>query len=196
MLSSIHPLGERSKGNRYGVTATAHIVGAVLGGALLGVVAGLVALRLGHALGPRPREAVLLAVVVVAAALELAGRRPPSWRRQVNEVWLTTYRGWVYGGGFGVQLGAALVTIVTSPLTYVMVAAAALVGSFPAAVVVAATFGLARGATILASARVRDQDALVRLHRRLVQLGPPVARGAAVAMVVCAGRLGGVIAAW
>ena len=195
MLSSIHPLGERSKGNRYGVTATAHIVGAALGGALLGVVAGLVALGLGHALGPRPREAVLLAVVVVAAALELAGRRPPSWRRQVNEVWLTTYRGWVYGGGFGVQLGAALVTIVTSPLTYVMVAAAALVGSFPAAVVVAATFGLARGATILASARVRDQDALVRLHRRLVQLGPPVARVASVAMVACAVALVGVLAA-
>jgi len=195
MLSSIHPLGERSKGNRYGVTATAHIVGAALGGALLGVVAGLVALGLGHALGPRPREAVLLAVVVVAAALELAGRRPPSWRRQVNEVWLTTYRGWVYGGGFGVQLGAALVTIVTSPLTYVMVAAAALVGSFPAAVVVAATFGLARGATILASSRVRDQDALVRLHRRLVRLGPPVARVASVAMVACAVALVGVIAA-
>ena len=194
MLSSIHPLGERSKGNRYGVTATAHIVGAALGGALLGVVAGLVALGLGHALGPRPREAVLLAVVVVAAALELAGRRPPSWRRQVNEVWLTTYRGWVYGGGFGVQLGAALVTIVTSPLTYVMVAAAALVGSFPAAVVVAVTFGLARGATILASARVRDQDALVRLHRRLVRLGPPVARVASVAMVACAVALVGVLA--
>lgn len=194
MLSSIHPLGERSKGNRYGVTATAHIVGAALGGALLGVVAGLVALGLGHALGPRPREAVLLAVVVAAAALELVGRRPPSWRRQVNEVWLTTYRGWVYGGGFGVQLGAALVTIVTSPLTYVMVAAAALVGSFPAAVAVAATFGLARGATILASARVRDQDALVRLHRRLVRLGPPVARVASVAMVACAVALVGVLA--
>jgi hypothetical protein len=73
MPSSVHPLGERSKGNRYGVTATAPIVEAALGGAILGVVAGLIALGLGHALGPRPREAVLLAVAVAAAALELAG---------------------------------------------------------------------------------------------------------------------------
>jgi hypothetical protein len=167
----------------------------VAGGALLGVVLGAVAVGLGRALVDHVRMALLLAVLVAAAALELAGRRPPSWRRQVNEDWLTTYRGWVYGSGFGVQLGAAVATIVTSPVTYVMVAAAALVGSFPAALAIAAVFGLARGLTILAAARVRDPDGLVRLHRTLARLGPGVARLASVVLVAGAAAVAGALLA-
>ncbi len=195
MLSSIHPLGERSKGNRFGVTAAAHIVGGALGGALLGLVLGLLAAALGGALGERPRLALLLVVLAVAAALELAGRRPPSWRRQVNEVWLTTYRGWVYGGGFGVQLGAALVTIVTSAVTYVMVVAALATGAFWAALAVATTFGLARGLTILAAAPVRTPDALVRLHQRLSRAARPVTRAASATMALSALVIAGALLA-
>jgi hypothetical protein len=195
MLSSIHPLGERSKGNRFGLTATAHVIGAALGGAALGVLLGALALGLEAVLGGRARLGLLLAVVAVAAVLELARRRPPSWRRQVNEDWLTAYRGWVYGGGFGLQLGAAVVTIVTSPLTYVMVAAALLGGSFVGAVAVATTFGLVRGLTILAAARVRDPDGLVRLHRGLAWAGPRVARASSLAMVACAVGVGGALVA-
>ena len=44
MLSSIHPLGERGKGNRFGLTAGAFVVGSVLGGASTGAVAALVGL--------------------------------------------------------------------------------------------------------------------------------------------------------
>ena len=40
MLSSIHPLGERGKGNRFGLTATAFVVGATLGGATTGAARG------------------------------------------------------------------------------------------------------------------------------------------------------------
>jgi hypothetical protein len=193
MLSSIHPLGERSKGNRFGTTAAAHILGAAIGGALLGVVLGVGATALGAALGERTRLTVLLVVIAVAAALEIAGRRPPSWRRQVNEDWLTTYRGWVYGGGFGVQLGAAVVTIVTSSLTYVMVAAALLVGSFGGAVAIAVTFGVVRGLTILAAARVQDPSRLVDLHRALARLGPSVSRVASTAMVLSILAIGGAL---
>jgi hypothetical protein len=195
MLSSIHPLGERSKGNRFGVTAGAHILGAALGGALLGAVLGALGLGLRAGLGERPRLALVLFAVTVAAGFELAGRRPPSWRRQVNKDWLTTYRGWVYGGGFGVQLGAAVVTIVTSPLTYVMVASALLVGSFAGAVAIAATFGLARGMTILAAARVHDPERLVRLHRTLAGGRAAASRLASVAMVACALAIGGALVA-
>ncbi len=195
MLSSIHPLGERSKGNTFGVTAAAHVMGAALGGALLGVVLGAVAVLVGRLLGDEVRIALLLVVVVVAAVLELTGRRPRSWRRQVNEVWLTTYRGWVYGGGFGLQLGAAVVTIVTSPVTYVMVAAAVLSGSFGAAVAISVTFGLARGLTLLAAARVHAPDDLVTLHRALARNGPRVSRLASSGMLVCAVLLGGALLA-
>jgi hypothetical protein len=185
MLSSIHPLGERSKGNRFGLTAGAHVVGAALGGALLGVVLGALAIGLGAVLGERSRLVLVLVAVVLAAAFELAGRRPPSWRRQVNEVWLTTYRGWVYGGGFGLQLGAAVVTIVTSPLTYTMVASALLVGSFAGALAIATTFGLVRGLTILAAAGVDDPERLVRLHRGIARAAAPASRLASIGMVAC-----------
>jgi hypothetical protein len=194
MLSSIHPLGERSKGNRFGLTASAHILGAALGGALLGVLLGAAAAGIGEVLGERPRLVLALIAVAVAAGFELAGRRPPSWRRQVDEDWLTTYRGWVYGGGYGVQLGAAVVTIVTSPVTYAMVASALLVGSFAGAIAIAAAFGLARGLTILAGARVRDPQALVRLHRGMARAGAPVARAAAAGMAACALLIGGALA--
>ncbi len=193
MLSSIHPFGERSKGNRFGVTATAHVVGAAVGGALLGLVLGAAGVVLAEVVGEPVRLALLLVVVVTAAVLEAVGRRPPTWRRQVNEVWLTTYRGWVYGGGFGLQLGAALATIVTSPLTYVMVASALLVGSVWAGVLIGATFGLARGLTLLAAARVRQPADLVQLHRALARNGPRVSRLGSAALVVCAVVLGGAL---
>ena len=108
-------------------------------------------------------------------------------------MWLTTYRGRVYGGGFGLQLGAALATIVTSPLTYVMVASALLVGSVWAGVLIGATFGLARGLTLLAAARVRQPADLVQLHRALARNGPRVSRLGSAALVVCAVVLGGAL---
>jgi len=40
----------------------------------------------------------------------------PGWpvHRQVDDGWLPRYRGWVYGAGFGLQLGLGVVTIVTT----------------------------------------------------------------------------------
>ena len=58
--------------------------------------------------------------------------RVPGPRRQVNERWLDEYRGWVYGLGFGAQLGLGVTTIVTSAATYVALFAALLSGT-PAA---------------------------------------------------------------
>ena len=39
MLSSITPLGERAKGNSWTLTTSAYVVGSLLGGALLGLLA-------------------------------------------------------------------------------------------------------------------------------------------------------------
>ncbi|HEY1116633.1 MAG TPA: hypothetical protein VGE43_02945, partial [Acidimicrobiales bacterium] len=47
MLSSIHPLGERGKGNRFGITAGAFLVGATLGGAATGAVTALLSIPVG-----------------------------------------------------------------------------------------------------------------------------------------------------
>src|SRR4051812_36831787 len=110
MLTSISPLGERARSHRWGVTATAYVVGSVLGGATTGAVLGLAGSRL-HA-----STTVLLVAAVgclVAAALDVAGR-VPTGHRQVDEDWLVRYRGWVYGLAFGYQLGLGIVTVVTS----------------------------------------------------------------------------------
>src|SRR4249919_1505358 len=114
MLASIHPLGERARGQSFFVTAVAYAFGSVAGAAALG------------------------------ALLERSGRAIPSWHRQVNEDWLTQYRGWVYGLGFGVQLGLGVVTIVTTAAVYLTWVAAFVSGSAAIGAAVGAAFGLAR----------------------------------------------------
>jgi hypothetical protein len=84
----------------------------------------------------------------------------PSWPRQVNEDWLGEYRGWVYGIGFGVQLGLGVVTIVTTASVYVTWTAALLSASAGLGAAVGAAFGLARALPVLAGARVRTPAAI------------------------------------
>src|SRR5690242_14139999 len=104
---SITPLGERGRGMRWGVTATACAIGAVIGGALTGAVAGLAGDALLGGLDSTQALAVLAGACLLglAADLRLFGTRLPTVRRQVDERWLRKYRGWVYGVGFGFQLG-------------------------------------------------------------------------------------------
>jgi len=166
MLSSITPFGERGRHNRYARTAASFVAGAIAGGAALGALAG----ALGSLLPARRAtvDVAIVAVLVLAgAALDgrVGGARLPTIRRQVNEDWLTRYRGWVYGVGFGAQLGFGLVTIVTSAATYVAFALALLTGSLPAGIVIGTTFGAVRGLSLLLGARVHSPDELRRFHR-------------------------------
>ena len=64
---------------------------------------------------------MLLAAALVVDVSPLR-RRLPTTRRQVNEDWMGRYRGWVYGGAFGAQLGSGVATIVTSAAVYAAVA--------------------------------------------------------------------------
>ena len=52
--------------------------------------------------------------------------RLPIHRRQVNERWLDQYRPWVYGAGFGWQIGTGLSTYITTAAVYLMVVLGAL----------------------------------------------------------------------
>jgi hypothetical protein len=174
MLASINPLGERGRNQRYAITVTAYVIGSTVAGALLGATLGFIGARIAT-----PTVAlVLVAVVAIAGHLFDArafGLRVPGPRRQVNENWLVTYRGWVYGTGFGVQLGLAFLTIVTASATWVVFACALFAGSTPAAAAIGAIFGLARALPILTAARVRETLALHALVRRLERLRPRVA---------------------
>jgi sulfite exporter TauE/SafE len=189
MLASINPLGERGRNQRYRLTVTAYVVGSTVAGAVLGAVLGLIGAPV---VTPTLALGVVGAIAVIGLGLDarLLGLRVPGPRRQVNEDWLVTYRGWVYGAGFGSQLGLAFVTIVTASATWVAFAAALLAGSAAAGAAIGAIFGLVRALPILAAARVHDPSALRGLMRRLERLRPRVARAAsAVQGVAGAGLL-------
>jgi hypothetical protein len=168
MLSSITPLGERGRNNRFAVTATFFVAGSIAGGVALGAGAGSV----GRLLVP-DRPTVIVTVLAVGALVgalldaRVGGLRLPTIRRQVDDRWLHRYRGWVYGGGFGVQLGAALTTIVSSAAVYLMVLAALGSRSLVWGGAIGAVFGSLRGASLLLAARVQSIDELRRFHRAL-----------------------------
>ncbi len=167
MLSSIHPLGERGKGNRFAVTAAAFVVGAVLGGATLGAVLGVIGMVPSLVLGDAVSLGIVGVVAVAATVFEYTGRSLPSVPRQVDEDWLNQYRGWVYGIGFGFQLGAGVLTYITSAAVYVVLAAALLVGHPVAAIAIGVAFGLTRGLTLLPARSIQSPQALISFHRRL-----------------------------
>ncbi len=187
MLTSISPLGERARHNRWSVTAGAYAAGSVVAaGAVGGVLGGAGSLL---PLAGATRAAVV-ALVAIAALVVDGGLLPlPTVRRQVNEDWLNRYRGWVYGAGFGAQLGVGVATIVTSATVYVALAAEAMVGSAVAGAAVGATFGLVRAAPLLAVRRTASYSQLVDQHRHLVALAPAGRRVTLAATVVGAAIL-------
>ncbi len=178
MLSSITPLGERGRGRPWWPTVAAYVAGSAVGGGALGAGCGGAGALLGLASEPA-RVTAVAAAALVAAGLHTRGRLP-GWRRQVDEQWLTAYRGWVVGAGYGVQLGAAVVTIVPGLATWLALALAVATGSVPAGAAVGLTFGVARALPLLATAGVRDAAGLHALHHRLDRLHRPVRRATAV----------------
>ncbi|MGZ4794986.1 MAG: hypothetical protein ACXVK4_06465 [Acidimicrobiia bacterium] len=167
MLASIHPLGERARGQSFAVTVTAYALGSMLGAAALGAVFGALGSLVLGGIGTRARLVVLAVAAVVAALVDRRGRRIPSWYRQVNEDWLADYRGWVYGLGFGLQLGLGVVTIVTTAGVYLTWLGALLVAGTGPGALVGATFGLARTAPLLVAGRTRDPARVAGRVQRL-----------------------------
>jgi hypothetical protein len=200
MLASITPLGERGRARRWRVSAPSLVAGSLVGGLAVGALAGgagaaaLAALdALGVQLGAGPRLGLLAAAAGLALLVDLRpGRtRAPGPRRQVNEQWLDVYREWVYGAGYGMQLGAAVLTQVATAAVYVMLLAAALTGSVAAGAVVGGAFGLVRALPVLATWRVRDVQALGALHRRSAVLAAPARALTSAALAVTAVVLAG-----
>ncbi|MFA9429555.1 hypothetical protein [Egicoccus sp. AB-alg2] len=198
MLASISPVGEASRGQRWTVTAIAYLVASTVGGATVGALAGGVGWLAARGLtgfGVTPPGDLVLAILAIAGLLALAadaGRLPvrlPSWQRQVDERWLTAYRGWVYGAGFGFQLGAAVLTRIPTAATHLLLLFAVASASAPIGALLGATFGLVRALPLLTTAGLREPAGLQRFHRRL-DAGAPLAQrltaltvGAAVAVL-------------
>lgn len=164
MLASIHPLGERARGNRWGVTVTFYIAGSAAGGGAIGATLGT--------LGLRASPVVVAALCFTAAVADTMGRPGPSFHRQVNEDWLSRYRGWAYGAGFGFQLGLGIVTIVTTAAVWAALALAALSGSAAAGAWIGLAFGVSRALPVLLLSGVDQPRQLRRAHARLARAAP------------------------
>jgi hypothetical protein len=140
-----------------------------------------------------------LAVVAAAVDSGMLGIAPPFFKRQVNEYWLGRYRAWVYGSGFGWQIGTGITTYIMTAAVFLTVALGALTAGPGAAFAVGVCFGLVRGLAVLLTARLHSTAELFALHRRFDALGEPVRRaviGVQLAIaVVAVGAAWGVVAA-
>jgi hypothetical protein len=200
MLSQLTPVGEASRGYRYRTTACWFVAGAVVGGAMLGgLMAALAAAvsSLGATSTTMLGIAAGLAVLGGAVDSGVFGFAPPFFKRQVNEYWLGRYRAWVYGSGFGWQIGTGVTTYIMTAAVFLTIAFGVLSAGPRAALAIGVGFGLARGLAVLLTARLYTTSELFALHRRFDALGEPVRRaviGVELAVaVVAAGAAWGLV---
>jgi hypothetical protein len=199
MLATVTPLAESARGHRYRSTAAWFIAGGTLGGATLGLaMAGL-------ALGVRAASpstvalaAVTCVVATVAAASDarLGGFHLPFHSRQVNERWLDQFRPWVYGAGFGWQIGVGLATYIKTAALYLMIVLAALTASPATALAIGTLFGLVRGLAVLLGRSITSPAGLAAFHRRFTAAGPIVLAAVVACEVLVAVAFAGVLSLW
>jgi hypothetical protein len=164
MLSSIHPLGERARSNIWGTTVAAFAVGSMGAGAALGVLASIGGAATGLAATPAMVPAIALSI---AATFEVTRLPVPTPHRQVNERWIGTYRGWVYGLGFGAQLGAGFATYVVTWTVPALVLTIAWLGDPALGAIIGAVFGFGRSVPVLAAGWIDRPARLSLFNQRL-----------------------------
>ncbi len=197
MLSSLTPMTEAGRGNRFAVTAAWFVTGGILGGLSLGLVAAVGALGIAALDLPTSTRLGLGAMAAVATAaidLGVGGVELPIFKRQVNDAWLRRYRSWVYGAGFGWQIGVGVATYIMTAGVFLTIGLAVLTASPVQAVVIGATFGLVRGSAVYLGRPATTPAALGRVHERLDAAGPTARVAAAGTQVLAAAVLAGL--AW
>jgi hypothetical protein len=190
MLASLTPVGERSRGFSWQVTASAYALGAIGGGALTGLVLGIVGSLLPG--GPDWRGPALLGVLLTALVIDATPlrRRLLRARGQVNEDWMARFRGWVYGFGFGARLGVGFTTLVSCAAVYAAFVSELLSGSAAVGALIGVTFGTVKALALLPAGTGRDPSSLRALHRALDRWDSPAARAVVASeLVLCAGVL-------
>ena len=189
MLSQLTPVGEASRGYRYRTTAIWFITGAVVGGTMLGgVMAALAAAVAALDVSSVALLGIAAGLAVLAAAIDsgILGVQPPFFHRQVNEYWLGRYRAWVYGSGFGWQIGTGVTTYIMTAAVFLTIAFGALSAGPVAALLIGVAFGLTRGLAVLLTARLRTTAELFAMHRTFDALAEPVRRAVIVVQLVVA----------
>jgi sulfite exporter TauE/SafE len=177
MLSSIHPLGERTRNNKWLITVMSFTIGAVIGGSLVGALLGSAG-KVMITTSDHMTGAVIGVIVLVAGILDLTGLGVPGPSRQVNEHWIGSYRGWVYGGAFGVELGTGIMTYVVTWVVYAMFVSEFLLASPTAGAIVGGVFGAGRSASLLLAGRIDSPSRLTAFHRRMANLAQTIGQTA------------------
>ena len=166
----------------------------LLGGAAVGALAGLVGWLALSDISVRARLAALAFALALGLAWELARGAIPGPRRQVDERWLDRYRGWVYGLGYGAQLGAGLVTVVVSSSVYVVPVACLLTADPLIGCAIGGVAGLLRGVTVFTAARVATPERLVAFHARMRAMERPARTAVLLLQLALAGLTALVVA--
>jgi hypothetical protein len=182
MLSSIHPLGERARNNKWWLTVGSFTVAAIVVGSVFGAALGAVG---GLAFDDVSTSVILLVVAaaaVTAGVLDLMRVAPPGPTRQVNEHWIGRFRGWVYGAAFGAELGVGTVTYVVTWGIYALYVTEIATRSPMWGALIGGLFGLGRSLALLLAGVVDRPSRLTEFHRRMSDLGPTFHRGAAVGL--------------
>lgn len=196
MLSSITPMTEAGRGNRFRTTAGWFLLGSILGGLSMGSLAALGAAGVALLEFDTTTTFALIAVAaLLTAAIDfgIGGAKLPIFKRQVNDAWLRTYRSWVYGAGFGWQIGFGVATYIMTGGVFLTIAIAVLSGSPAVALLIGATFGLVRGSAVYLGRSAVTPAALSDVHARL-DAAAPVARDAAAWVQVAAAAAAAAIA--
>ena len=158
MVETIAPV-VYGKRRDYLMAVALHVLGATIAAALLGATLGVI----GDALGaPWGRAGYAIVAIVAAAyfAREIFGLPLPLFdrRRQVPEWWRTFFSKRVAAFLYGLGLGVGFLTFLSFG-TFVAVSVIALSsGDVVAGALIAAPFGVARGLSVLVSARAYDED--------------------------------------
>jgi hypothetical protein len=199
MLASITPLSELGRGHRYRTTAAWFVVGGIAGGATLGVAMATLALGV-DAVSLTTREVSTIALgagmATLASDVSLGGFRVPVHHRQVNERWLDQFRPWVYGAGFGWQIGTGLATYIVTAALYLMMLLAALIGNAWPAIGLGVLFGLVRGLSVCLGRHITSSETLRTFHQRFDDLGPKVRRATIAAEAIVVALFAWTLAPW
>ncbi len=169
MLSTITPVAEAGRGHSFRSTSTWFVIGSVVGGLTLGsLMAAIAALTARFGLTASLALGITVVASLLAAASDgrLAGFHIPGHDRQVNERWLDRYRSWVYGAGFGWQIGVGVATYIMTSALYLLILMGGLTAEPVFAIALGALFGLVRGLAVYLASGLDSTERLLSFHAR------------------------------
>jgi hypothetical protein len=181
----------RTRGSMLG-WSVAWLAGHCLGGVAIGALLGAVGARIPEN-WRTPLGAALAAVTLLWAATELGWMplKMPQWQRQVQRRWILLLPPPLAALGFGLQLGSAVMTRITSMTVYALMSCVLLSGSPAAGAGWMAVFGLARAAIpLVAAPKLGSPKAALACAMRFDRRGWLARRAGAAVLVATAGALG------